>query len=366
MTVETREKQITKTSVIGIIANVFLASFKALVGFIAGSIAIVLDAVNNLTDALSSIITIVGIKLAKKKPDEKHPYGHGRIEYFSAIIIAFIVLAAGAMSMVESIKKIFNPEMPDYSAATLIIVAVAVIVKILLGRYVKKQGVKLNSDALVASGADASFDAIISASTLLAAAITLIFHISVDAYFGAIISVFIIKAGLEMLGESVGSVMGTRPDSEITKNIKATIRQIPGVLGAYDLILHDYGPDKAIGSVHVEVDAAMTAEELHKLTKQIQLTIEHEFKVFLTVGIYAIDAEHDPLRDKIREEAFKKEGVLGVHGIFVDDDRKYISFDILTDFTVDRTGLEKEMRAYVQSLVGEYEVTINFDSNFSD
>ena len=173
-----REKQITKTSLVGIIANVFLAGFKALVGLISGSIAIVLDAVNNLTDALSSVITIVGIKLAKRKPDDDHPFGHGRIEYFSAIIISGIVLAAGIMSLIESVKKIIHPEMPDYTTVTIVIVAVAVVVKLLLGRYVKTQGIKYNSDALVASGADASFDAIISASTLLGIFITIIFNIN--------------------------------------------------------------------------------------------------------------------------------------------------------------------------------------------
>ena len=223
-----REKQITKTSLIGIIANIFLAGFKALVGLISGSIAIVLDAVNDLADALSSVITIAGIKLAKRKPDNDHPFGHGRVEYFSAILISGIVLAAGIMSLVESVKKIINPEMPNYTAATVIIVAVAVIVKLLLGRYVKAQGVKYNSDALIASGSDASFDAIISASTLLGAAITLIFKITVDGIIGAIISIFIVKAGIELFMEALSSVMGARPDSETTKAIKQTIRDIDG------------------------------------------------------------------------------------------------------------------------------------------
>lgn len=167
-----------------------------------------------------TVITIIGIKLARRKPDNKHPYGYGRIEYFSAILIAVIILFAGVTSITESIKKIITPEKANYTVITIIIVVVSVIAKLLLGRYVKKQGQKYNSDALVASGADASFDAIISASTLLAAAVTMIFDISIEGIVGAVISAFIIKAGIEMLLESVSDVMGNRADSEVTKSIR--------------------------------------------------------------------------------------------------------------------------------------------------
>lgn len=363
-----REKQITKTSIIGILANIFLAGFKALVGLISGSIAIVLDAVNNLTDALSSVITIAGIKLAKRKPDNEHPFGHGRVEYFSAILISGIVLAAGIMSLIESVKKIIHPEMPDYTAVTIIIVAVAVVVKLLLGKYVKAQGVKYNSDALIASGSDASFDAIISASTLLAAAITLIFHITVDGIIGAVISAFIIKAGIELFMEALSSVLGARPDSEATKAIKQTIREIDGVNGAYDLILHNYGPNTAIGSVHIEVPADMSAEQLHKLTKKIQLTVSEKYHVFLTVGVYAIDKAHDPQRELINSIALAHPGVLGTHGIYIDDENKYSSFDVLTDFTVaDKAALNAALVSEVkEKILPDFTVDISFDTNYSD
>ena len=155
-----RSKIIVRTSVIGIVANIFLASFKAVVGLFANSIAIIMDAVNNLSDALSSVITIVGTKLSEKPANRSHPFGHGRIEYFSAIIISVIVLVAGISSLIESVKKIFNPTTPDYTTSTLAIIIMAIVVKLLLGRYVKKVGNEVNSDALVASGADALFDAV--------------------------------------------------------------------------------------------------------------------------------------------------------------------------------------------------------------
>ncbi len=362
-----REKQITRTSIVGIIANIFLSGFKALVGLISGSIAIVLDAVNNLTDAMSSVITIVGVKLAKRKPDDEHPFGYGRVEYFSAIIISAIVIAAGAASLVESVKKIFAPEMPDYSVVTLVIVAVAIVVKLILGAYVKGQGKKYHSEALVASGADASFDAIISASTLISALITLIFKISLDGWFGAVISCFIIKAGLEMLLESLGSIIGKRPDTEVATEMKKTIAEIEGVEGAYDLVLHNYGPDSAIGTVHVEIADNLTAGEVHTLTKKIQLKVYEEYKVFMTVGIYALDKEHAEERKTIAALAKESEGVLGTHGIFINEEMKYISFDAVISFEVeDRKKLHNEIVSKVEKTMPGYTVELNFDTKYTD
>ena len=366
MSALTREQGITRTSIIGVIVNVLLSGFKALVGLISGSISIVLDAVNNLTDAISSIVTIIGIKLARRKPDEKHPFGHGRVEYFSAIIVAGIVIAAGVTSLYESVQKIFHPEMPDYSLASVIIVAVAVVVKIVLGRYVKAQGEKYQSEALVASGSDASFDAILSASTLVGMGITLLFHINLDGWIGTIIALFIIKAGWEMLMESVSSVIGNRPDSEVSKAIRETVCAHENVLGAYDLVLHDYGPDYAIGSVHIEIPAGLTADQIHRMTRAISEEVAAKYKVFLTIGIYAIDNDHQELRQSIHKTAMEHQGVLGTHAIYIDDKEKFITIDVMTDFNVDRAALKEDLEGHIQEYLPGYRADINFDNNYSD
>lgn len=365
-----REKAITRTSMIGILANLFLAGFKAVAGLLAGSIAVVLDAVNNLTDALSSVITIVGVKLAKKQPDHKHPYGYGRIEYFSTIIIALFVLSAGATSLVESAKKISVPEVPDYSVVTIVIIVASVIVKLVLGKFVKGRGEKYNSDALIASGADASFDAIISASTLVGAAVTYFAHISIDGFIGGIISIFIVKAGLEMLLEAMSDVVGNRFDSEITIEMKSFVASIPGVLGAYDLVLHNYGPDSAIGSIHVEVPAEMTARELHKLTVDIQEKVAEKFHIFLTVGFYAVDLvdeQKKAIRDNVRAICSKFDGVVNSHGVYVDKEKKKMSFDVVIDFSVkDRKELTQKIAEAVDKEYEGYTVEVNYDANYSD
>ena len=189
-----RARRIIRTSFIGIAANVLLAAFKAAVGLTAGSVAVVMDAVNNLSDALGSVLTLAGVQLARRPPNAKHPFGYGRIEYFSAVSIAALVLAAGAGSLVESVKKIVHPVAPEYGTVALAVVAVAVAAKLALGRYVSAQGRACNSDALVASGADASFDALLTVATLVGALLVKFAGLNLDGWIGAVMkdNIFII------------------------------------------------------------------------------------------------------------------------------------------------------------------------------
>ena len=277
-----REKTIVRTSIIGILTNVLLAAFKAAVGIISNSIAVTLDAVNNLSDALSSVVTIIGAKLGAKAPDKKHPLGYGRIEYLSSMIVAAIVLYAGITSLVESVKKIIHPEAADYGTISLIIIAVAIVVKLVLGRYVKKQGEKVNSGALVASGKDASFDAILSASVLASAIVFLIWGISLEAYVGVIISIVIIKAGIEMMMETLNDIIGQRGDADTGAQIRSILNEEPEVRGAYDLILYNYGPNKYYGSVHLELPDTMTVDEVDVLTRKVQVEVYQKTGVVLT------------------------------------------------------------------------------------
>lgn len=368
--ITSREKQITKTSIVGIVANIFLATFKAFVGLLANSIAVMLDAVNNLSDALSSVITIIGIKLAHRKPDKEHPFGYGRIEYFSAILIAGLVFSAGVASMIESIKKIVTPEATDYSIVAIAIIAVAIATKIILGRYVKRQGEKYSSDALIASGSDASFDAVISASTLVCAIVSLVWGIVIDGYVGAIISAFIIKAGVELFMQPLSQILGARTNSETTMGIKSDIRQFSGVIGAYDLVLHNYGPDRAVGSVHIEIDDSLSARDIHLLTKRIQRQIVTKYGVFLTIGIYAVDKQNDDLgkmQNIIRDIVTSFDGILQTHGIFIDTEANIISFDAVVDFKVmDKQTLHEQIANAITNKFNGYTVELNFDIDYSD
>ena len=368
---KSRDAVIVRTSIIGIIANIFLAAFKAFVGLASNSIAIVMDALNNLSDAASSVITIVGTKLAGKEPDRKHPFGYGRIEYLSAMVISLLVLYAGITAFVESVKKIIRPDTPDYSAAALIIVAVAVVVKIVLGRYVKSVGKKVNSDSLVNSGEDATLDSIISASTLVAAAVYLIFHISLEAWLGAIIAIIIIKSGIEMLQDTLSQILGERADTELARNIKATVSSHPEIRGAYDLVLHNYGPDSYNGSVHIEVPDTLSADDLDKLIRKVTVDVYQKHDVILTaIGVYSVntkDPEAAEARDKVTGIVMSHEHVLQVHGFYYDKPEKTIRFDVIVSFNApDRHKVYQEVCKSVQNAYPDYTLQITMDTDFSE
>lgn len=367
----TREKVVIRTSIIGILANIFLAAFKAVIGLTSNSIAIVMDAVNNISDAASSVITIIGMKLAEKEPDKKHPFGYGRVEYLSAMIISVLVLYAGITAFVESVKKIINPETPDYSAISLIIVGVAVVVKILLGRYVKSAGEKVNSDSLVNSGEDAMLDSIISATTLVAAVIYLTLGFSLEAWLGAVIAIVIIKSGIEMLRDTLSKILGERADADLAKEIKKTVMSFPEVSGAYDLIMHNYGPDSYNGSVHIEVPDTLSADDLDKLIRKITVEVYLKHDVILTaVGVYSIntkDPEAIQVREKIKEIAMANQDVLQVHGFYLDKAEKSIRFDIVVSFDAqDRYEVYREVKENVQKTYPDYSLQVAMDTDFTE
>ncbi len=363
---ENRDRVIVRTSMIGIAANLFLAGFKAIVGWVTNSIAVTLDAVNNLSDALSSVITIAGTKLAGRKPDKEHPLGHGRIEYISAVIVSAIVLYAGITSFIESVRKIIHPVTAEYSVSSLVIISSAVVVKLLLGRYVKSMGEKVNSASLIASGSDALFDAVISASVLLSAVIFMIWHISLEAYVGVIISGFIIKSGVEMMSETLNEILGKRADRETVNAIKKTICEDEAVLGAFDLILHSYGPEKMIGSVHVEIPDTMTADEIDMMERRIAKNVFLKHGVMMTgIGIYSVNTQNDEIREmrsKITHMVNSHEGVLQTHGFSVDLEKKMINLDVILDFALDdRTQTFSEIRDEIQQAYPDYHLNIAMD-----
>ncbi|MBQ9658329.1 MAG: cation transporter [Clostridia bacterium] len=366
-----REKVVVKTSIISILSNIVLAGFKAAVGFLANSIAIVSDAVNNLSDALSSIITIIGTKLAGKAPDKKHPYGYGRIEYMTSLIVSAIVLYAGVTALIESIKKIIHPEDVDYSTVTLVIIIVGIIVKFILGLYVKKKGKEVNSDSLVASGSDAFNDAILSISVLASAIIYLIFNISLEAYVGVLLSIFIIKAGIELIKESVDNMLGIRIESELAKNIKKDVVKENDVRGAFDLVLNNYGPDKYLGSIHIEVPDTLSVAEVDKISRNITKNIMNKYGVILhTIGIYSVNTKDEKIieiQKDIHNIVFSHKGILQMHGFYLDEQDKTISFDIIIDFSIkDREEVYKSIYDEIQEKYKDYKLNITLDVDISD
>lgn len=364
-----REKKIIKTSIIGILTNIFLVIFKALVGFFANSIAIILDAVNNLTDVISSVVTIIGTKLARKAPDKKHPYGHGRIEYLTSLIVSEIVLLAGVTAIKESIEKIINPAETDYSIVSLVIISVAVLAKFFLGRYVKKVGNAVNSKSLVASGQDALMDSILSLTTLIAAIVNYIWHIGLEGYLGVLIAIFIIKSAIEMLKETIGIMIGEREPKEITEKIKKKVCSYENVQGAYDLVLHNYGPSKTIGTVHIQVPDEMKADEIHILTRQISMDILNEYGILLTVGIYAANDKeaYKEIKRYLTEIIANYKDLKQIHGFYVDEENKSIYFDLIIDFACENQEKTKnEIIRKMETKYPDYKFNVILDADYSE
>ena len=366
-----RNKKIIQTSIVGIVTNAFLATFKVIVGLTSHSIAIVMDAVNNLSDAASSIITIIGTKIANRKPDREHPYGHGRVEYLSAMLIGVLVLYAGITSFVESVKKIFHPEVPSYSTPTLIIVVVAIIVKILLGSYFKKVGTEVNSESLRNSGQDATMDSVITLGTLIAALLFLWKRWQLEAYFSIVISLFIIKSGYEMLQETISELLGKRIDAQLALDIKETVNSFDDVLGTYDLILHNYGPDTYNGSCHIEVKDTLSVEELDRLSRRITQKVYQKHHIILTaVGIYSQNTTNEDakaIRETVQNIIKEYPEILQMHGFHYDEKEKEIRFDIIISFDAkDRNQILKDLFHRLQVLYPNNRILITLDADFSE
>lgn len=368
---ELREKQIISVSIIGIITNIILAGFKFAVGFLASSVSIMADALNNASDVLSSVVTIIGTKLAGKPADRHHPYGHGRIEYLTAAVISAVILYAGITALVESVKEIISPVEPEYTALTLAVVAAGVITKIILGRYVKAQGKKLSSDSLTGSGEDALMDSAVSSTTLIGALTFMWLGINLEAWLGVFISFMIIKAGIDMFRETTSKILGERADSTLTQAIKETVCETEGVSGAYDLILTNYGPDMLMGSVHIEVPDNWTAEKIDLVSREIMHRVAVEHHIILTaIGIYSRNTKNDAaaqIRNNVTKKVMSQKYVLQLHGFYCEFKEKVMRFDIVVDFAApDTEEVKRKVIDEVKKLYPDYRLTVQTDSDYSD
>ena len=370
-----REKKIIQTSFVGIVGNIFLVAFKIFVGIISSSISIVTDAINNLTDVLSSTITIIGTKLSNKKPDKDHPFGHGRIEYLTSLFISVLVLIAGVVAIVESIEGFFKADnTASYTVPSLIIISAAILVKVGLGIFFRIRGKQLNSQALSASGIDALMDSILSTSTLVVAIICFTVEGAekrhLECYLGIVIGLFIIKAGIDILRDSISEIIGKRTSTEYNQNLKAMILEFDEVKGVYDLIINNYGPEMLIGSVHIEVRDDITAKELDILERDIAGKAFEEFGTILTVGIYAsndTNDDHKKIRQELSKTLQKHNEIVQMHGFYINEKLHLIQFDLVIKFGTDNPkeivdSIKKELKEKYPN----YDTYIVLDTDFTD
>lgn len=364
---DNREIKIFRTSIIGIIVNIGLAITKIMLGSITNSIAITSDAMNNLTDSSSSIITIIGAKLSSKKENDKHPFGYGRIEYLTSMVIGIIVIVTGIQVLISSINDIFNPAYTKYTNLSLIIMIMTIIAKIILGTYTEIIGKKVDSVALIGSGKDAKNDAIVTSIAVISALANIYYNIQLEAYASTIISIFIIKTGIDILMESINKILGVKLDPDTTSEIRKMIKSQDGILGAHDLIIHNYGPVYNLGSINIELDHETQVGEIYPTIHKLQIDIYNKFNVYLTFGFYSVNENHKvakPLIDIINKYVYDNSHCLGYHGLYIDEVSKSIYFDLLLDYSVDQDPVREQIKELVREKYLGYNININIDTKF--
>lgn len=363
-----REGVITAVSALGIAVNLLIAAAKVVLGLFASSIAIVSEGVNNASDAMTSVLTLVGSRLAGKHPDAKHPFGYGRVEYLTSLVIAGLILFTGIEMLISSVRLIFEPTELNVSVPALAVVAVSAVIKFLLGVFTVSAGKRSGSGALVGVGLDCRNDSFISVVTILSAVIFIVSGVSVDAYVGALMSLLVVKAGFDVLRDTVSELLGRPGDAELAAKLYREIRSTPGILGAVDMMLHNYGPDAYSGSVNVEIDHEKTVGEVYDFLHALQLRIMREYNVTLVFGVYAVDGDHEEvrvIRQRIAEFVRAHEHVKSFHAVYLDPASPRLYCDLIVDYELrDWSLLRGEFTDFMRESFPARELVLTIETEF--
>jgi len=288
-------------SIVGIITNILLFGIKIIIGVLFKSIAITADAVNNLSDSASSVITLIGFKISGKPADNKHPYGHARMEYISALIVSFIILFLGAQLIFSSADKILNPQSVNFNLLTIVIIGVSVLAKVWQYLFYHKTGKKINSLTLIATSTDSKNDAFATLAVLASIIITYFTGLNIDGYIGVIVALFIVISGIKLISETISPLLGVAPSKELVESIYKKILSYKGILGIHDLTIHSYGENKCFASVHCEVPAKQDILISHDIIDNIEKDFLTDEGISLVIHLDPIITD-DPKTNKLRED----------------------------------------------------------------
>lgn len=365
---DSRDSIISMTSGLGIAVNLLLAFTKVVIGVLVSSIAIISEGVNNASDVLSSLLTLIGAKLARKHPDEKHPFGYGRIEYLVSLIISVLILVTGIEMVSSSVKAIFHPEELSISYLALGILAASAFIKFFLGIYTIKMGEKADSSALIGVGVECRNDVVATIITIVSSLVFLLFGLSLDAYAGIIVSLLIIKAGFDLLMDTLSDIIGRPGAHELAMKLIDEIKQTEGIISVADVMLHNYGPDAWSGSANVEMDHKMTVGEIYKILHELQLRIMYEYHVVMVFGIYAVDNDHEEIRNlraKIADYVKSQEHIKSYHAVYVSENDQKIYCDLIVDYKLlDWDAQRQDFIKYIKEFYPDYEIALTIETEF--
>lgn len=359
-------------SFVGISSNIVLFIIKILVGTFIGSVAIMADSFNNLSDSLSSIITLVGFKLGAKPADEEHPFGHGRMEYISGLIVSFIIMLIGFEFLRTSFFKVINPENISFSYATIFILLITVLIKVWQAFFNKKIGTLINSHSLIATATDSRNDVIVTSVTILSLIIFKFFSINLDGYFGIIVSIFLMYSGFTLARETLSPLLGEAVDNELAEKIKSIALSYEGIIGVHDILVHNYGPNKSIASLHVEVPSDVNINKSHEIIDLIEKHIQKELNIFLTIHMDPVNINDDriqPILNTIKDVFKKYNDELDTHDHRLVDGENRINFifDLVIPYNFSKEkeiNLISDIKSSVSKLDERYKCIINIEKSF--
>lgn len=359
---------------VGIIANLVLFVIKLIVGLLVGSIAIMADAFNNLSDAASSIITIVGFKLSKLPADKEHPFGHGRMEYLSALIVAFMVMLVGFQFVKSSIERILNPESITFEIVPFILLFVSIFVKVWLSKFNKFMGEKINSSALKAASMDALGDVFTSSCVVISFLAAKFTALPIDGYIGVFVALAILYSGFSLVKETMSPLIGEAPDPELVKAINDGVLSYDNIIGTHDLIIHNYGVGKCMASIHAEIPSDINIMEIHDIIDTAERELSEKLNIYLVIHMDPICMTSDEVKEallEVQKIVTYNPLIESMHDFRVvgEGEKKNLIFDIVVDsIKLNKVMTDDELRQKlihdIQKLHPQYNCIITIDKDF--
>lgn len=359
-------------SVTGIVLNVLLFAGKFIAGLISGAISVTADAFNNLSDAGSSVMSLVGFKMAAQPADEEHPFGHGRMEYVSGLVISFVILLMGFELAKSSVVKIFNPEDIKFSWLTLSILIISVLVKLWMALFNHSLGKKINSTSMKATAGDSLSDCISTSAVIVAMLVLYFAGVNIDSYIGLAVALFILYSGVNTFRESLTPLLGTKPDKEFVNEIKAKVESFDGIVGTHDMIVHDYGVGNLIISMHAEVPMEMDFNSAHELIDKIEDDLKMQYKCLVTIHMDPVavnDEKAMAVKARVAEIVKSIDSRMTIHDFRMTDgkDRDNLIFDVVVPFGLKMSdaSVREAISEKVSELDKAYCCVINIDKDYA-
>lgn len=367
-----RKKYINLGSGVGVCCNIILFLIKIIIGILSGSVSITADAFNNLSDIGSSAVTAIGYRLSEKPADKEHPFGHGRIEYMSALAVAILIILVGVELLKSSVQKVFNPSALNIETYTVVILFISVVIKLWMFVFNRKIGKKIKSSALIATAQDSINDVAATSAVLVSILICGIFKINIDPYMGIAVALFIIYSGFNTMRETINPLLGMPADPDTVKKIKKTVLSYDGFLGLHDLIIHNYGPGRSFASLHVEVPSTVNIVECHEKIDSCELRLSEELNMEVVIHMDPIvisDERVVKTRQRVSEVLKELDPKLSMHDFRMVDGNEQINliFDIVVpqNFSMTNNDLKKAVAVACKQIDHRFETIITLDSNYN-